>query len=316
MRYCSSLSLNHVKVFERIQYYPFGLVMAGISSKAAGTIQNKEKTFQGQRFDDDLGLNWVHFKWRNHDPQIGRFIEIDPLAEDYVYNSTYAFSENKVTNHVELEGLEAVSAGSPQGYLLEGFRQWFQAAGNLFSFKAEVHVNKEVEVKTEVKTPVGTLENKTTTTVVENKVELKTNFGDYFKNGGGKLVEFSAGSNAMTKVENTTTAAVNTNGAPIKMSSKTTVDQNGQSQTTSVGTGASVPLGDRGKVNVSAMGFVTQQQTGTNAGQTTYGFKAAVDATFVSKTVLLINTPVLKVSTSTQTTVRGSVTQTYKLPWQ
>jgi len=83
--------------------------MAGISSKALnfGGHVNKEKTFQGQRFDDDLGLNWVQFKWRNHDPQIGRFIEIDPLAEDYEYNSTYAFSENKVVVHVELEGLES-----------------------------------------------------------------------------------------------------------------------------------------------------------------------------------------------------------------
>lgn len=85
----------------------FGLTMEGISSKAAGGIQNKEKTFQGQRFDDELGLNWVQFKWRNHDPQIGRFVEIDPLSEKYVYNSTYAFSENKVIAHVELEGLES-----------------------------------------------------------------------------------------------------------------------------------------------------------------------------------------------------------------
>ncbi|HET8685732.1 MAG TPA: HNH endonuclease [Methanosarcina sp.] len=84
------------------------MTMAGISSKAANTLQNKEKTFQGQRFDDDLGLNWVQFKWRNHDQQIGRFVEIDPLAEEYEYNSTYAFSENKVTSHIELEGLEAI----------------------------------------------------------------------------------------------------------------------------------------------------------------------------------------------------------------
>lgn len=84
--------------------------MAGISSKAAGGLANKEKTFQGQRFDDDLGLNWIQFKWRNHDPQIGRFIEIDPFANKYTYNSTYAFSENKVTAHVELEGLETTSA--------------------------------------------------------------------------------------------------------------------------------------------------------------------------------------------------------------
>lgn len=84
--------------------------MAGISSRAAGTLVNKEKTFQEQRFDDDLGLNWVQFKWRNHDPQIGRFVEIDPLSEKYVYNSTYAFSENKVIAHVELEGLESMWA--------------------------------------------------------------------------------------------------------------------------------------------------------------------------------------------------------------
>jgi RHS repeat-associated protein len=95
-------------LLEETHYYPFGLRQEGICSKAVGKLENKEKTFQGQRFDDELGLSWVAFKWRNHDVQIGRFIEIDPLAEKYDYNSTYAFSENKVTGHVELEGLEAV----------------------------------------------------------------------------------------------------------------------------------------------------------------------------------------------------------------
>jgi RHS repeat-associated protein len=108
--YFDNLQITHLKgpILEETHYYPFGLTMAGISSKAAGELQNKEKTFQGQRFDDDLELNWVQFKWRNHDPQIGRFIEIDPLANDYLYNSTYAFSENKVTAHIELEGLESI----------------------------------------------------------------------------------------------------------------------------------------------------------------------------------------------------------------
>ena len=111
MVYFDNLTLKYERsaILEETHYYPFGLVMSGISSKAAGGIQNKEKTFQGQRFDDDLGLDWVQFKWRNHDPQIGRFIEIDPLSDKYVHNSTYAFSENKVTAHVELEGLEAES---------------------------------------------------------------------------------------------------------------------------------------------------------------------------------------------------------------
>ncbi|MCP9750051.1 hypothetical protein [Ferruginibacter sp. HRS2-29] len=116
MVYFDNLTLKHERspILEETHYYPFGLTMAGISSKAAGVTPNKEKTFQDQRFDDDLGLNWVQFKWRNHDPQIGRFIEIDPLADKYVYNSTYAFSENKVTSHVELECLEAVLMESMQ----------------------------------------------------------------------------------------------------------------------------------------------------------------------------------------------------------
>ena len=64
--------------------------------------------FQGQEHIDDLGLNWDSFKWRNHQPDIGRFFNVDPLAESFYYNSPYAFSENKVTSHIELEGLEAV----------------------------------------------------------------------------------------------------------------------------------------------------------------------------------------------------------------
>ena len=40
------------------------------------------------------------------DPAIGRFWQVDPLATDYVYNSPYAFQENKLGLGVELEGLE------------------------------------------------------------------------------------------------------------------------------------------------------------------------------------------------------------------
>jgi RHS repeat-associated protein len=106
-----NLQVVHTRgpILEETHYYPFGLTMAGISSKAANTIPNKENTFQEQRFDDDLGINYIQFKYRSHDPQIGRFIQIDPLSHNYRYNSTYAFSENRVTDGRELEGLEYVS---------------------------------------------------------------------------------------------------------------------------------------------------------------------------------------------------------------
>jgi RHS repeat-associated protein len=94
-------------------YYPFGLTFNSYSRE--NSLPNRWK-FQGQEHIDDLGLNWDSFKWRNHQPDIGRFFNIDPLAAKYVYNSPYAFSENKVINGRELEGLEWVNSTGQQIY--------------------------------------------------------------------------------------------------------------------------------------------------------------------------------------------------------
>ncbi len=64
--------------------------------------------FQGQEMDDEVKGkgNSVNYKYRMHDPRIGRFFAVDPLAPKYPHNSPYAFSENRVIDGVELEGLE------------------------------------------------------------------------------------------------------------------------------------------------------------------------------------------------------------------
>jgi RHS repeat-associated protein len=85
-------------------YYPFGLAFNSYSRE--NSVPNKIK-FQGQEHVDDLGLNWDSYRYRNHQPDIGRFFNIDPMASAFYYNSPYAFSENKVTTHREMEGLEA-----------------------------------------------------------------------------------------------------------------------------------------------------------------------------------------------------------------
>ncbi len=90
-------------VVQRQGYYPFGLTF----NEWTSTSPKNQYGFQGQEYQEELG--WHQYKWRNSDPALGRFFNIDPLAESFYYNSTYAFSENKVTAHVELEGLEAVS---------------------------------------------------------------------------------------------------------------------------------------------------------------------------------------------------------------
>ena len=103
---CELNPTNVLEIIEENNYYPFGLKHEGYnSSLTAGTYKYK---YQGQERQDEFGLNWDSFKWRNYDYAIGRFMSIDPLSEEYAYNSTYAFQENKIRLGRELEGLELV----------------------------------------------------------------------------------------------------------------------------------------------------------------------------------------------------------------
>jgi RHS repeat-associated protein len=73
-----------------------------------GSSDNYRYGFQGQEKDDEVKGegNSLNYKFRMHDPLVGRFFAVDPLAPDYPHNSPYAFSENEVINATELEGLE------------------------------------------------------------------------------------------------------------------------------------------------------------------------------------------------------------------
>lgn len=64
--------------------------------------------FQGQEKDDEIKGpgNSINYKYRMHDPRLGRFFAVDPLAKKNPFYSPYAFSGNKVIHAVELEGLE------------------------------------------------------------------------------------------------------------------------------------------------------------------------------------------------------------------
>ena len=69
--YFDDLRVEHTggSILEETHYYPFGLTMAGISSKAAGSLEKNKQKFQGQEFahkefSDGSGLEMYEFKWR------------------------------------------------------------------------------------------------------------------------------------------------------------------------------------------------------------------------------------------------------------
>jgi RHS repeat-associated protein len=78
-------------------------------------------SFQGQEKDDEIKGqgNSLNYEYRMHDPRIGRFFAVDPLAAKYPYNSTYAFSENRVIDGVELEGLEWEATNDNEGNIID-----------------------------------------------------------------------------------------------------------------------------------------------------------------------------------------------------
>lgn len=88
-------------------YYPYGMQLPGMHGQESS--DGYRFGFQGQEIDNEIkgNGNSVNYEYRMHDPRIGRFFTIDPLATTYPWNSPYAFSENQVIHMVELEGKEA-----------------------------------------------------------------------------------------------------------------------------------------------------------------------------------------------------------------
>jgi RHS repeat-associated protein len=87
-------------VVERYDYYPFGLVSRSTVSDEPGTIQK----FTGKELDDEHGIDLYYFGARYHDPVNGRFISVDPLAEENAGWSPYSYSKNNPLNRIDPDG--------------------------------------------------------------------------------------------------------------------------------------------------------------------------------------------------------------------
>lgn len=137
--YFDNLTVRHDRgrITEENHYYAFGLKAAGLSStKAADPYEQTIKNnylYNDKELIDDGDLDWYDYGFRFYDPQIGRFLQLDPLAFDFEYYSPYQYAGNEPIANVDLDGLEPAKIldGIIQATKLGKKLPWNLAGGTL-----------------------------------------------------------------------------------------------------------------------------------------------------------------------------------------
>ena len=86
-------------ILEETHYYPFGLTIQALSSKAANRLKNSFKynggnLLESNEISDGSGLEWYDAINRSYDFQLGRFLQIDILAGLAEDETPYQFGFN------------------------------------------------------------------------------------------------------------------------------------------------------------------------------------------------------------------------------
>ncbi|MBX3254205.1 MAG: RHS repeat-associated core domain-containing protein [Chitinophagaceae bacterium] len=101
-------------IIEENHYYAFGMRIAAISSKKLGNVNEgvlkNDYLYNDKELFDDGDLNWYDYGFRNYDAQIGKFIQMDPLADGNSGFSPYSYAANDPIGNIDFLGLDAITS--------------------------------------------------------------------------------------------------------------------------------------------------------------------------------------------------------------
>ncbi len=110
---------SSTEIREEKNYYPFGLQHKGYNNTINGAYHpygfiNKEK-------NDEFGLHWLDFGARNYSPDLGRWMNLDPLAETMPEYSPYIYAFNNPIYFLDPDGERPCTNGDCGGAVVAIF---------------------------------------------------------------------------------------------------------------------------------------------------------------------------------------------------
>jgi RHS repeat-associated protein len=121
---------NNTEIIEENNYYPFGLVHKGYNSLVTSSNPGQKYKYNGKELQDEFGLNFYYYGARNYDPVLGRWMTIDPLAEQMRRFSPYNHVFNNPIRFIDPDGM------APQDIIVTGseskkFTEQLNSSSNL-----------------------------------------------------------------------------------------------------------------------------------------------------------------------------------------
>jgi len=141
-----------LEIIEENNYYPFGLKHEGYNNYLA--TNNKYK-YNGKELQDEMGLNFYDYGARNYDPAIGRWMNIDPLAEKSRRFSPYTYALDNPVYFIDPDGM---MASTPPDWVARDDKSvyWDNNATSQSTAKSgETYLGKEVAYTSERGTTVN-----------------------------------------------------------------------------------------------------------------------------------------------------------------
>jgi RHS repeat-associated protein len=156
------LNITHTKgkVLQEDHYYPFGMNISALSSSAPLSKPNNFK-YNGFEEQTDFDLGWYDYQARFYDPQLGRFMQVDPAADLMRRHSTYNYAFDNPIKFIDPDGMIPTLGDCPPGVNCNAIEQKTQEIAESVSKKVTEVKEKTGQFFTQLwnQSPLGQIVN-------------------------------------------------------------------------------------------------------------------------------------------------------------